>query len=62
MILWQKDGYQVVQHERLQYFYVKKWMEGDNPRSYGRHWDYFTVKTFNCIEKVKDFLRGEGFK
>lgn len=62
MILWQKDGYQVVQHERLQYFYVKKWMEGDNPRSYGRHWDYFTVKTFSCIEKVKDFLRGEGFK
>lgn len=62
MILWEEGGYQVVQHERLNYFYVRKWMEGDNPRSYGRHWDYFTVKTFNCIEKVKDFLRGEGFK
>lgn len=57
MLIYSKDGIQVYQHPHLQIFDVKKWMEGDDPRSYGRKYDYFTVKQCKSIEEVNEVVR-----
>lgn len=62
MLIWQGQGWQVIQHEYLSIFYVQKWMLGDNPRSYTQHYDYFTVYSCNDVEKVKSYLREQGVK
>lgn len=53
MLIYDEDGIKVFQHQYLQVFDVKMWMEGDDPRSYGRKYDYFTVKQCNSIEEVR---------
>lgn len=50
MMLYCKNGIRVLQHEYLNIFYIQTWMECDNPRSYGRHYDYATVHVSRSIE------------
>ena len=57
MLLYQKDGIRVLQHEYLQHFYVQVWMECDNPRSYGRHTDFCTVLHTSSIDDVRSKVR-----
>ncbi len=57
MLIYEKDNYQVVQHDHLEYFWIKKWMLGDNPRSYEQHYDFFTVATCNSIEEVNQWFK-----
>lgn len=57
MMIYCNGGIRVLQHEYLTLFYVQKWMEGDNPRSYGRHWDYYTVLCTNSIKEVNDTVK-----
>lgn len=56
MLIYQKDGYQVVQHDYLQYYWINKWMLGDNPRSYDQHYDYFCIETCKSIEDVNKWF------
>lgn len=56
MLIYNNKGIRVLQHEYLQVFHVQKFMEGDNPRSYGRTMDYFTVKECYSIEEVREVV------
>lgn len=57
MLIYDNDGIRVYQHPHLQIFHVKQWMEGDDNRSYGRKWDYFTVAEVRGIERVKEVVK-----
>ncbi|URC22598.1 hypothetical protein KASHIRA_00040 [Serratia phage vB_SmaM-Kashira] len=52
MVIYNKDGIRVLQHDHLQLFHVQQWMEGDCQRSYGRSYDYHTVLETRSIEEV----------
>lgn len=52
MIIFNKDGIRVWQHPYHQVFHVQQWGLGDDPRSYGEKYDYFTVKECFSIEEV----------
>ncbi|UTS53539.1 hypothetical protein UES1_171 [Escherichia phage UE-S1] len=53
MLIYKCDNIRVLQHPYLQIFDVQMFMEGDNPRTYGRKYDYFTVKQCNNIDEVR---------
>lgn len=57
MMIYNKGGVRVLQHEYLQLFHVQRWMEGDCPRSYGRSYDYHTVLETRSIEEVNKKVR-----
>lgn len=57
MLIYEKDEYQVLQHDHLQYYWIRKWMKGDNPRSYDQHYDYFTVETCDSVEAVNKYFK-----
>ena len=57
MVIFMQHGIRVIQHEYLQLFNVQKWMEGDDPRSYGRKYDYFTVEQTKSIDRVNELVR-----
>ncbi|QOC57645.1 hypothetical protein pEp_SNUABM10_00046 [Erwinia phage pEp_SNUABM_10] len=57
MLIFEQGDWRVIQHPYLQIFHILKWSEGDDPRSYGRTWDYFTQKECRSIEEVKEYLR-----
>lgn len=58
MLLYNKDGVRVIQHPYLYVYHVEQWMEGDDPRSYGRCYKWCTVlETTSIVEvnkKVKE--------
>lgn len=53
MMIYNRDGIRVIQHDFLKLFHVQVWGECDNPRSYGRHYDYCTVLETQSIEEVR---------
>lgn len=57
MLIYQNDGIRVLQHEHLTLFYVQKWMECDNPRTYGRHFDFSTILETSSISEVNKKVR-----
>ena len=57
MLIYSNNNIRVYQHPHLQIFHVKKWMEGDNPRSYGRTWDFFTVEECRSIDRVNELVK-----
>lgn len=57
MLIYQGDGIRVLQHPFLQVFDVQKFQEGDDPRTYGRKYDYFTVKQCTSIEEVRSLVK-----
>lgn len=57
MLIFEDNGWRVYQHPYLMVFHIAKWMEGDDPRSYGRTWDYHTVHECRSVEEVKEYLR-----
>lgn len=62
MLIYNKHPYQVVQHPHVQYFVIKKWKEGDDPRSYDRKFDYFTIKQCNSIDEVNQWFKENVWK
>lgn len=56
MLVFQGDKIRVMYDTRNQIYAVQKWTEGDNPRSYGRHYDYYTVKQFKNSSDVVAYL------
>ena len=59
MIIWKTENWRVVQHPFLEYYHIQKWMEGDCRRSYGRVFDFFTVKECRSIKEVQAYLVAE---
>ena len=57
MLIYQNNDIRVMQHPYLEIFDVQKFMEGDDPRTYGRKYDFFTVKQCNSIEEVKQLVK-----
>lgn len=57
MLIYNEHGIRVLQHEYLEIYYIQQWMEGDDNRSYGRKYDYFTVRTSKSIEEVNQVVR-----
>lgn len=37
-------------------WHIQEWMEGDNPRSYGGHYDYYTTKVCHTEEETNKEL------
>ena len=54
MIIHQESNIRVLQHEYLKYFYVQVLGEYDNPRTYGRHYDFYTVLQTCSIQEVNE--------
>ena len=57
MLIYQCDNIRVMQHPYLQIFDVQQYMEGDAPRTYGRKYDYFTVKQCHNIKEVRQLVQ-----
>jgi hypothetical protein len=56
MLIYQCNDIRVMQHPFLQIFDVQQFMEGDDPRTYGRKHDYFTVKQCHSINEVRQLV------
>lgn len=56
MMIYNKNGVRVMQHPFLYRWDVQVWMEGDDPRSYGRKWDYFTVEQCTKFDRVQELV------
>lgn len=54
MLIYQESRIRVLQHEYLKLFYVQTWGECDNPCTYGRHYDFYTVLVTSSIEEVNE--------
>lgn len=57
MVIYKSDKVRVLQHELLDIWNVQVYGECDNPRSYGRHYDWYTVKQLTCIREVKELVK-----
>lgn len=57
MNIFEKGNVRVLQHPFLTLFHVQKWMEGDDPRSYGRCFKWCNVKETRCIKEVNKIVR-----
>lgn len=57
MLIFSTNNVRVLQHEHLQIFHVQEYGECDNPRSYGRHFDFHTVLETSDIEQVRSKVK-----
>lgn len=57
MVIYQDKQVRVLQHPFLNVFHIQKWQQGDDPRSYGRTWDYFTVRECQSIDEVNQYVQ-----
>ena len=55
--VFDREGIRVYELPFSQGWQIKQWMEGDNPRSYGTHYDYFITHNCFSVDEVNNTLK-----
>lgn len=55
-LVFKGKNFRVLYDSRNNIYNIQRWMDCDNPRTYGRHYDYCTVKQCNTTHEVVKYL------